>query len=79
MKTYRKTFFFKRGVPYRLNQQIMPRRSEYIFFSVLAVTLQKMINTSKQGKKYLNKFYRHIVETIEKNFMMKTFFTIERT
>ena len=40
-------FFFKRGVSYRLNQRIMPSRSEYTFFSVLAVTLQKMINTSK--------------------------------
>ena len=32
MKTYRKTFFFERGVPYRLNQRIMPSRSEYTFF-----------------------------------------------
>ena len=27
-----KTFFFERGVPYRLNQRIMPSRSEYVFF-----------------------------------------------
>ena len=40
-------FFFEGGVFYRVNQRMMPSRSEDTFFFVLAVTLQKVINISK--------------------------------